>query len=54
MTRQEEHEFASFFARPEWAHVRQLLEQLTPGSTAPIDALIRRVRVEQWRDFSQR
>ena len=52
MTREEEAKLATFFARPEWAAIRPLLEQLAPGAPAAVDAAIRRVRVEVWRDFS--
>lgn len=52
MTPRDEHDLATFFARPEWAHIRPLVEQLAPGASEKIDAVVRKVRVEQWRDFS--
>lgn len=54
LTREEEAALATFFARPEWARVRPLLEQTAPGAADKIDAVVRRVRVELWRDFSKR
>ena len=53
MTRTDEHKLASFFARPEFSEVRPILEHLLPGSVEKIEAVMRRVRVEQWRDFSK-
>jgi hypothetical protein len=52
LDRREQHLIASFFADPRYRAVRPLLEKLVPGSTKAIDALVRRVRVEQWRDLS--
>lgn len=48
----EEGRLASFMARPEWPEIRKLLEQLTPGSVAPIEAVMLKVRRELWKDFS--
>lgn len=52
MTPQDEAKLATFFARPELAEIRPLLEQLAPGATAKIDAIVKRVRRTVWKDFS--
>lgn len=54
MSREDEHRVASFFARAEWREVRPLVERISPGSTAAIEALVLRVRLNHWRDFSPR
>ena len=51
MTPTEEHALASFLARPEWPVVRPLLQALGVPMK-PLDDLVKRVRREQWRDFS--
>lgn len=53
MTRQDEAALATFYARPEWRDIRHLVEQLAPGSVEPIEALVRKVRRDQWGDRSQ-
>lgn len=50
--RKAEQALATFFARPEYAEIRPLLEQIAPSSTAPIDALVLKIRREVWKDLS--
>lgn len=53
MTRQDEHDLASFLARPDWPRIRPLLAEVLGAPLTKLDELIRRVRREQWKDFSQ-
>lgn len=43
---------ATFFADPRFKQIRHLVEQVAPGSVAPIEAVVERVRREVWRDLS--
>ena len=52
MTPAEEAELASFLAKPEWARIRPLLAETLKVPLKPLDELIRRVRRDQWKDFS--
>ena len=50
--RADEAKVATFFADPRWPEIRQLVERIAPGAVAPIEAVVQRVRREQWKDFS--
>lgn len=52
MTRRDEHDLASFFARPEFVRIRPLLKEISPSAVEKIDLIVRKVRLEQWGDFS--
>lgn len=49
---EDEARIATFFADPRWPEIRQLVERIAPGSVAPIEAVVARVRIEQWGDRS--
>lgn len=52
MTPQDEATLASWIARADWPQIRPLLQQLLGVSMKPADDLVRRIRRELWRDFS--
>lgn len=54
MTPAEEAKVATFFADPRFKAIRSHVEALLGVNLTPLDEIVARVRVELWRDFSDR